>query len=675
MRISFYFFFAFFVSLFFVSAALSQERERRGPRFAMQKKQETPDSLKSTYKYTEAFANGFYSNAGSPTRSASGKPGHDYWQNQADYNIAVTLDASQNKIFGNETITYTNNSYDSLEFLWLQLDQNLFEDSSRGNAVIPVGGSRNGARAQKFDGGFKISSVSASYGRGRKKETKALKYKVYETRMKVYLPKPLKAEGGKIKLNLDFSFTSPNYGSDRMGVLETKNGKLFTVAQWYPRMCVYDDLNGWNTLPYLGAGEFYLEYGDFNVGITAPSDHIVVCSGELLNPGDVYTAEQEKRWGAAEKSDETVFIRSADEVNSPDSRPSSSTLTWKYRIENARDVAWASSSAFILDAARINLPSGEKAMSISAYPVESMGEKAWGRSTEYTKYSVEHYSKKWFEYPYPAAINVAGIVGGMEYPGVSFCSYKATEAGLWGVTDHEFGHNWFPMIVGSNERLYAWMDEGFNSFINELSTEVFNGGEYYRGAGDMHQQAQRLAQFERFMGEMEPVISAPDNLKEMSLGILGYQKPAQVLMMLRNSVLGEERFDEAFKEYVHRWAYKHPGPDDFFRTMENVSGEDLGWFWRSWILNNWKLDQAITGVTYKKNFKKVRGATISIKNLEKIPMPVEIEITTVSGKKILKKLPVEVWKRNVEWSIPDKYSIIDFNGRGRSIILKRFLIK
>ena len=675
MRISFYFFFAFFVSLFFVSAALSQERERRGPRFAMQKKQETPDSLKSTYKYTEAFANGFYSNAGSPTRSASGKPGHDYWQNQADYNIAVTLDASQNKIFGNETITYTNNSYDSLEFLWLQLDQNLFEDSSRGNAVIPVGGSRNGARAQKFDGGFKISSVSASYGRGRKKETKALKYKVYETRMKVYLPKPLKAEGGKIKLNLDFSFTSPNYGSDRMGVLETKNGKLFTVAQWYPRMCVYDDLNGWNTLPYLGAGEFYLEYGDFNVDITAPSDHIVVCSGELLNPGDVYTAEQEKRWGAAEKSDETVFIRSADEVNSPDSRPSSSTLTWKYRIENARDVAWASSSAFILDAARINLPSGEKAMSISAYPVESMGEKAWGRSTEYTKYSVEHYSKKWFEYPYPAAINVAGIVGGMEYPGVSFCSYKATEAGLWGVTDHEFGHNWFPMIVGSNERLYAWMDEGFNSFINELSTEVFNGGEYYRGAGDMHQQAQRLAQFERFMGEMEPVISAPDNLKEMSLGILGYQKPAQVLMMLRNSVLGEERFDEAFKEYVHRWAYKHPGPDDFFRTMENVSGEDLGWFWRSWILNNWKLDQAITGVTYKKNFKKVRGATISIKNLEKIPMPVEIEITTVSGKKILKKLPVEVWKRNVEWSIPDKYSIIDFNGRGRSIILKRFLIK
>ncbi len=664
MRVSFYFFFPFFISLFFVNAALSQERERRGPRFAMQQKQETPDSLKSKYKYTEAFANGFYSNTGSPARSASGKPGRGYWQNQADYDIAVTLDASQNKIFGNETITYTNNSHDSLEFLWLQLDQNLFEDSSRGNAIIPIRGSRNGARGQNFDGGYKISSVSVTDGKGRRQKTTVVKYKIYETRMKVYLPQPLKAEGGKIKLNIGFSFTSPDYGSDRMGVLETKNGKLFTVAQWYPRMCVYDDLSGWNTLPYLGAGEFYLEYGDFNIDITAPANHIVVCSGELLNPGDVYTPLQEKRWAAAEKSDETVFIRGADEVNSPDSRPEGGTLTWKFRIENARDAAWASSSAFILDAARINLPSGEKSMAVSAYPIESMGDKAWGRSTEYTKYSVEHYSKKWLEYPYPTAINVAGIVGGMEYPGVSFCSYKATEAGLWGVTDHEFGHNWFPMIVGSNERLYAWMDEGFNSFINKLSTKEFNEGEYYRGEGNMHQQAQRLAQFENFMGEMEPMISAPDNLKEMSLGLLGYQKPAQVLVLLRNSVLGEERFDEAFKEYIHRWAYKHPGPDDFFRTMENVSGEDLGWFWRSWILNNWKLDQAVTGVSHKKNFEKVRGATISIKNLEKIPMPVEIEITTVSGNKILKKLPVEVWKRNVEWSFT-----VDVSEEIRSVVI------
>ena len=653
-----------FVAGFFLSSSLTIAQERRGPRFAMQKKQENPDAPKSVYKYTEVFANGFYSNAGSPTRSASGKPGHGYWQNEADYDIAVTLDPSENKIFGTETITYTNNSHDSLEFLWLQLDQNLFEDGSRGNAIIPINGSRNGARGQSFDGGYKISSVTVTEGKGGRQKTAVVKYKIYETRMKVYLPKPLKAGGGKIKLNIGFSFTSPEYGSDRMGVLETKNGKLFTVAQWYPRMCVYDDLNGWNTLPYLGAGEFYLEYGDFNIDITAPANHIVVCSGELLNPSDVYTPLQEKRWDAAEKSDETIFIRSADEVNSPNSRPSATTLTWKFRIERARDAAWASSSAFILDAARINLPSGEKSMAISAYPIESVGYKAWGRSTEYTKYSIEHYSKKWLEYPYSTAINVAGIVGGMEYPGVSFCSYKATEASLWGVTDHEFGHIWFPMIVGSNERLYAWMDEGFNSFINELSTMEFNEGEYYRGPSNMHRQAQRLAQFETFMGEMEPMISAPDNLREMSLGILGYQKPAEVLMMLRNSVLGAERFDEAFKEYVHRWAYKHPGPDDFFRTMENVSGEDLGWFWRSWILNNWKLDQAVTGVSYKKNFDKIYKAKITIKNMEKIPMPVEIEITTASGLKIMKNLPVEVWKRNVEWSF-----MVDVSEEIKSVVI------
>jgi len=654
-----------FVGCFILGPYLSIAQERRGPRFARQAKVETPDSLKSNYKYTEVFANGFYSSAGTPTRSASGKPGHEYWQNQADYNIAVTLDPKENKIFGSETITYTNNSNDSLKFLWLQLDQNLFEDSSRGNAIIPMAGSRNGARGQNFDGGFKISSISVTEGKGRREKTNAVKYKIYETRMKVYLPKPLQAKGGKIKLNIGFSFTSPNYGSDRMGVLETKNGKVYTIAQWYPRMCVYDDLRGWNTLPYLGAGEFYLEYGDFNIDITAPSDHIVVCSGELLNPSEVYTPEQKKRWDVASKSEETVFIRSSEEVNSPSSRPNNSnTLTWKFRIENARDVAWASSSAFILDAARINLPSGEKSIAISAYPAESMGEKAWGRSTEYTKYSVEHYSKKWLEYPYPTAINVAGIVGGMEYPGIMFCSYQAKEGSLWGVTDHEFGHIWFPMIVGSNERLYAWMDEGFNSFINILSTKEFNNGEYYGGRTNMQRQAERLARFEEFTGPAEPIITPPDNIKEMRLGLLGYQKPASVLMLLRNSVLGEERFDEAFKEYAHRWAYKHPSPDDFFRTMENVSGEDLGWFWRSWILNNWKLDQAITGVSYKKNFKKIYGAIISIKNLEKIPMPVEIEITTVSGEKILKTLPVDIWKRNVEWSF-----LVDVSEEIKSVVI------
>ena len=417
-------------------------------------------SKESTYNYVEAFKTAYYNSPSTETRSASGKPGHKYWQNSADYNINVELDTLSDIVMGKEIIRYTNNSPDELDFLWLHMDQNIFKEDSRGNAIIPLTGSRNGSRGQKLDGGFKISAVQIIPERGSKNRAIIdLEYEIYDTRMKVILPEPLKANGGKLSLKIDFSFISPDYGSDRMGILRTDNGKVYTVAQWYPRMCVYDDLRGWNILPYTGQGEFYLEYGNFNVNITAPSDHIVVCSGELLNPLETYTLDQLDRWAKAEASDETVMIRSAEEINDSDSRPTGrEMITWKFRIKNARDVAWASSSAFIVDAARINLPSGKKSMAISAYPIESYGGNAWERSTEYTKASVEHYSERWFEYPYPTAINVAGNVKGMEYPGVSFCYYASKGESLWGVTDHEFGHNWFPMIVGSNERLYGWMD-------------------------------------------------------------------------------------------------------------------------------------------------------------------------------------------------------------------------
>ena len=250
--------------------------------------------------------------------------------------------------------------------------------------------------------------------------------------MQIQLPQELNANGASIKIKTEFSFISPIYGSDRTGVLETKNGKVFTIAQWYPRMCVYDDVRGWNTNPYLGAGEFYLEYGDFDISITAPSNHIVVCSGELQNPTEVYTVEQQKRWSQAKTSDKTVAIRSADEVANANSRPTGkATLTWKFKMKNSRDVSWASSAAFIIDAAKINLPSGKKSLAISAYPIESDGQEAWSRSTEYTKTSIENYSKRWFEYPYPAAVNVAGNEGGMEYPGIVFCEYTSKGAELW----------------------------------------------------------------------------------------------------------------------------------------------------------------------------------------------------------------------------------------------------
>ncbi|WP_396191356.1 M1 family metallopeptidase [Flavobacterium sp.] len=599
----------------------------------------------STYNYNEAFGNGFYSKDGTDTRSASGQPGAKYWQNRVDYQIAVSLNETTNEISGSETLTYTNNSPDNLGFLWMYLDQNLFSKDSRGNAVVPLNGSRNGAKGQEFDGGHKIKSVkivSTVNGKSFEKETT---FTITDTRMQVDLPQDLKANGGSVKIKIEFSFVSPEYGSDRMGVLETKNGKIFTIAQWYPRMCVYDDVRGWNTNPYLGAGEFYLEYGDFDVAITAPASHIVVGSGDLLNTSEVYTAEQQKRWNAAKASDKTVIIRSADEVTNATSRPAGkSTLTWKFKIKNSRDFSWASSPAFVIDAARINLPSGKKSLAISAYPTESNGNNGWERSTEYTKASIEHYSKLWYEYPYPAATNVAGNEGGMEYPGIVFCSWESRGASLWGVTDHEFGHIWFPMIVGSNERLFAWMDEGFNTFINSLSTAAFNNGEYKEPAMNLHDMAEYMTGTDN-----EPIFTAPDNMKEANIGLLAYLKPGSGLTMLRENILGKERFDKAFREYIKRWAYKHPQPDDFFRTMENVAGEDLSWFWRGWIINNWRLDQAITKVKYIKGDAK-NGALVTINNLDRMVMPVIAEVKTKSGATTVINLPVEIWQRNVEWT-------------------------
>jgi hypothetical protein len=605
----------------------------------------------SNYNYRDAFGPNFYTKNGTATRSASGQPGEKYWQNRADYQLTANLNDKTSEIIGTETLTYTNNSPDKLSFLWMNVDQNLFKTDSRGNAVIPVNGSRNGARGEKFDGGHKIKSVKIVSVIGGKTVEKEAKFEINDTRMKIILPQDLNANGASLKVKIEFSYISPKYGSDRTGVLDTKNGKIFTIAQWYPRMCVYDDVRGWNTLPYQGAGEFYLEYGDFDVTITAPSNHVVVCSGELVNPKEVYSLEQQKLWLTAQFSDKTVVIRSSEDVANAVSKPlAKPTLNWHFKMKNSRDVSFASSAAFIIDAARINLPSGKKSLAISAYPIESDGTDAWGRSTEYTKTSIENYSKRWFEYPYPAATNVAGNEGGMEYPGIVFCGWESKGDQLWGVTDHEFGHIWFPMIVGSNERLFAWMDEGFNTFINSLSYVDFNNGEYKSPDTDMHQMAEVFTR-----PSIEPIMTAPDGFKEANMGILAYIKPSSGLVMLREQILGKERFDTAFKTYVARWAFKHPTPDDFFRTIENVAGEDLNWFWRGWFVNNWRFDQAITKVKYVKNNPKL-GAVISIENLEKMALPVVLDIKFKNGTVTRIKLPVEIWQKNTDWSFKNDSS-------------------
>lgn len=596
--------------------------------------------VQSKYNPYDLFAPNFYPAGSSITRAATGEPNTGYWQNKADYQINATLNVVTNIISGSEIITYKNNSPHALSFLWLMLEQNLFNSDSRGQARMPVNGrSRYGDSKSTFNGGFKITEVKLI------NENEKANYIINDTRMQIRLPKAVKPGGDIVKIKIDFSFELPQYGADRCGILKTKNGNIFAVAQWYPRMCVYDDVEGWNTLPYLGPSEFYLEYGDFDVRITAPANHIVMCSGELQNEKEVLSTTEQSRLALAKKSDKTVMIRTESEAAQSSTKSTGTTLTWHYKINNARDVAWASSKSFIWDAARINLPGGKKSLAMSVYPVESAGQNAWGRATEFTKGSIENYSKRWFVFPYPAAVNVASNVGGMEYPGIVFCGSTAKGSGLFGVTDHEFGHTWFPMIVGSNERKYGWMDEGFNTFINSLAEEDFNNGEFKGRPTNMQTTARFM-----FGDNSEPIFSTPDALKERNIGNDLYFKPGYGLTLLRNEILGPDRFDYAFREYINRWAYKHPTPWDFFRTMDNVVGEDLSWFWKAWFIENYKFNQAIVGVDYD-NKKPENGAIVTIANLEQMALPVNISYETKSGIKGSLKLPVEVWNNTNTWKV------------------------
>ncbi|GAB3920302.1 M1 family metallopeptidase [Mucilaginibacter myungsuensis] len=619
-----------------------------------------PNAPATNYSYHELWKPFFYTQNGNDQRAADGAPGHKYWQQRVDYDLSAKLNDETNEVTATEVMTYTNNSPQKLGFIWMLLDQNLFKQDSRGNKQVPLNSqgipqSRNWGQGQVFDAGNKIKSVKLlTTAKGSKTAVATdVKYLIDDTRMQIFLPKELEANGGKLKLQIEYSFISPDYGSDRMGIIlkgdgrgQSKNGKVFQFAQWYPRVCVYDDIVGWNTLPYTGESEFYCEYGDFDIKITADAKDIIVCSGELLNPTEVYTAEQQKRWAQAAQSDKTVMIRSAAEVTDPRSRPTGKKdLTWHFQIKNARDCAWGASAAFVVDAAKINLPSGKKSIAISAYPVESISANPslraqWERATEMAKASVEYNSKKWYEYPYPAATSVAGKAGGMEYPGIIFCSLS----GGWGVIDHEFGHTWFPMIVGSNERLYGWMDEGFNTFINTLSTAYSLNGEFNRPAPTGQQLANGYTR-----PTLEPIMSNPENLKENNTGTLLYSKPGFGLTLLREQILGPERFDFAFKTYINRWAFKHPAPDDFFRTMENAAGESLQWFWRGWFVNNWRLDVGVRDVKYIGG-DATKGAIITLDNLEKMAMPVTVEIVTKSGKKDRVKFTAEVWERNTVWT-------------------------
>jgi hypothetical protein len=567
-------------------------------------------------------------------RSSNGAPGPDYWQQRADYEIRATLDPVARTLTGAETITYTNNSPDTLDCLWVQLDQNIYRRDARASASSEW-------RSGNYTDGYVIDSIEIE----RQGRSEPAPHLVSDTRLKVSLATPL-AHGGQVKLKIHYHYAVPGIWGGRTSWVATRNGEIFDIAQWYPRMAVYDDIRGWDTAPYLGQ-EFYLEYGHIDYFVTVPADMLVAGSGELVNPEAVLTPLERQRLAQARASDKTVMIRSAEEIGDAASRPKAAgPLTWHFHMDDTRDVAFSASRAFIWDAARINLPAGRTALAMSVYPVESAGEGAWGRSTEYLKDAVEHFSRRWTPYPYPVAVNVAGGSSGMEYPRLLFDGIPDKDKALFWITAHEIGHTWFPMMVGFDERRNAWMDEGFNTFIDVYESDDFEGGvygpkrdsEYAPGGGNPADEIQSVLTDPH----APPILSRADTILEKYRHPVTYFKSAYGLTLLREQILGPDRFDPAFRKFIRDWSYKHPKPSDFFRAMESEGGEDLSWFWRGWYFNNWNLDLAVQGVAYVDG-DPAKGARITVANLDRMVMPSTLEVKYADGTTRRIALPAETW--------------------------------
>lgn len=574
-------------------------------------------------------------------RSANGAPGPGYWQNRVDYVINARIDAAARTLTATETLDYTNNSPDTLPSLWMQLDQNIYRADSR---AAVMGSGRKGRSADAHSNGYEIASVDVLRG----KTWAAIPFVVSDTRMSLHLDQPLKGGGAKLKIRIVYRYAIPGVWGGRTSWLDTPNGTIFDIAQWFPRMAVYDDLRGWDTLPYLGS-EFYCEYGDVDYAVTVPADMIVAGGGVLTNATQVLTPLQSARLAKAAGSDATVMIRTPEDVRRERARPAAKAeKTWRYHFANTRDVAFSASRAFIWDAARINLPGGRTALAESVYPVESAGDARWGRSTEYLKDSVERFSQRWFTYPYPTAWSIAGGSTGMEYPGMAFDGIPDKGKELFWITAHEIGHTWYPMIVGSNERRNAWMDEGFNTFIDTFESDDFKNGvfgpkrdsEYAPSGGNPVDEILPLLADK----DAPPIMSYPDVMGEKYRHSVSYFKTALGLRLLRDVILGADRFDPAFRKYTADWAFKHPSPSDFFRAMSSEAGEDLDWFWRGWFFNNWQLDLAVTSIAYTDG-DPAKGSNVTLESRDKLVMPAVLEVKYADGHATRIKLPVETWMR------------------------------
>jgi hypothetical protein len=533
-------------------------------------------------------------------RNAAGAPGHNYYQQKADYKIDLVLDDEKQILRGEEVITYTNNSPDKLEYLWLQLDQNIYDQNSDSKLieVEKMEDFKNvGAIKRKlfyYDGGFKIESVQSTSGQN-------LTYFINKTMMRIDLSKPLGAKQSisfKIKWWYNINDRDKVGGRSGLEYFEKDKNYLYTIAQFFPRMCVYNDVEGWQNKQFLGRGEFALPFGDYLVNITVPEDHIVGATGELQNPNQVLTAEQRARLKTASTSDKPILIVTQDEAIQNEKAGTSKSKTWTFKATNVRDFAFASSRKFMWDAQVVKLPS-RNVLAMSYYPKE--GNPLWDRySTKLVAHTIKAYSKYTVEYPYPVAISVHSKHIGMEYPMICFNGGRPledgtyseeTKYGMWGVIIHEVGHNFFPMIINSDERQWSWMDEGLNTFVQYLTEQEWERN-YPSRRGPAYLITDYMRGDKRFIS---PIMTNSESIWQF--GNNAYGKPATALNILRETIMGRELFDYAFKMYCERWKFKHPTPADFFRTMEDASAVDLDWFWRGWFYTTEHCDISLDQVS------------------------------------------------------------------------------
>jgi hypothetical protein len=554
-------------------------------------------------------------------RNAAGAPGHAYYQQQADYKMQLVIDDATQKLSGFETITYTNNSPDALPYLWLQLDQNIYTQDAD-NKLIEVEKMEDfksiGDIQKKFfyyDGGFKIESITNTSG-------VKMKYSVNKTMLRIDLERPLAAHSS-ISFQVKWWYNI----NDRMAVggrsgyeyFEKDKNYLYTIAQFFPRMCVYNDVTGWQNKQFLGRGEFTLPFGNYDVSITVPADHIIGATGELQNGDKILSSQQRERLARARKSDEPIIIVTQAEAEKAELDQSNKTKTWQFKASNVRDFAFASSRKFIWDAQNLNV-GGKNVLCMSFYPKE--GNPLWEKySTKLVAHSIKTYSKYTVDYPYPVAISVHSKWIGMEYPMICFNGGRPeedgtysedTKYGMWGVIIHEVGHNFFPMIINSDERQWTWMDEGLNTFVQYLTEQEWERG-YPSRRGPAYLIADYMRGDQKFIS---PIMTNSESI--FQFGNNAYGKPATALNILRETIMGRELFDFAFKTYCERWKFKHPSPADFFRSMEDASAVDLDWFWRGWFYGTEPVDIAIKEVkwfelntqnpTIEKAFLKTKAA-------------------------------------------------------------------